>query len=266
MARIVTNANANTVYKNYSRNQMALSSSMEKLSTGLRINRAIDDPSGLAISETLRAQVKGTDAAVDVISNATNFLNTADGYLQTVHDMLGRMQELGIKMNDAVLTDTDKLNLCTEFNALKVEIDEIYANSKFNNGPIFGSARTLIVDADGTEFTIDVDSMNVLPTTDISTIDVTTAATSILSEVTSSIAYVSTQRASIGADQSQLNFKSQSLQNYSENVSGAESRIRNVDMAKESANFSRNQILVQASTAMLAQANSVSQNVLSLLQ
>lgn len=266
MARIVTNSNANTVYKSYARNNVALSTSMERLSTGLRINRAIDDPSGLAISETLRSQVKGTDAAVDVIANSTNFLNTVDGYLQTVHDMLGRMEELAIKMDDAVLTTTDKQNLATEFNALKGEIDMVFSNARFNGSAIFGAARTLAVDANGNEFTIGTDSLASLATTAIATIAATSAATSSLSEINTAIGTISTQRASIGADQSQLNYKSQALQNYSENASAAESRIRNADMAKESSDFARNQILVQASTAMLAQANQVSQNVLSLLK
>ena len=93
--RIVTNVNALTVYESYSRNQAALSSSMEKLSTGLRINHAIDDPSGIAISETLRNQIAGTNAAVNTIANSSNFINAADGYLQTVNDMLNTMSGLG---------------------------------------------------------------------------------------------------------------------------------------------------------------------------
>jgi len=267
MSRIVTNTNAITVYKNYSRNQAALSSSMEKLSTGLRINRAVDDPSGLAISETLRAQIKGTDASVDNIANANNFLNTADGYLQTVHDMLGRMEELSVKMDDATLTTTDKNNIVSEFNALKGEIDNVFSGSKFNGSAIFGTnTRTLAVDANTTEFTIGTDSLGALATTAVATIAATTAATTIQSQVSAAIATISTQRASIGADQSQLNYKSTALQNYSENVSAAESNIRNADIAKESSDFARDQILVQASTAMLAQANATTQNVLSLLK
>lgn len=266
MSRIVTNTNANTVYKNYSRNQDALSTSMERLSTGLRINRASDDPSGLAISETLRSQVKGTDAAVDVIANSSNFLNTVDGYLQTVHDMMGRMEELAVKMDDAVLTTSDKQNLANEFNALKSEVDNVFSSAKFNGSAIFGAARTLAVDANGNEFTVGTDSLAALAATSISTISATSAATSSLSEINAAIGTISTQRASIGADQSQLNYKSQALQNYSENASAAESRIRNADMAKESSMFARNQILVQASTAMLSQANQSSQNVLSLLK
>jgi len=266
MSRIVTNTNANTVYKNYSRNQDALSSSMERLSTGLRINRASDDPAGLAISETLRSQVKGTDATVDVIANASNYLNTADGYLQTAHDMLGRMTELAVKMDDATLTTTDKGNIVSEFNALKGEIDNVFSASKFNGGAIFGASKTLIADANGAEFTISSNALATLATTAIATIAATSSATTALSQVSAAIGTISTQRAAIGAAQSQLNYKSSALQNYSENVSAAESRIRNADMAKESSMFARNQILVQASTAMLSQANSASQNVLSLLR
>jgi flagellin len=263
MARIVTNTSANTVYKNYSRNQSALSSSMEKLATGLRINRASDDAAGLAISETLRSQVKGTDAAVDVIANATNFINTADGYLQTVNDMLGRMEELAVSYNDATKSTQDQANIKAEFDALNAELTvNIDAQAKFNGNTIFdGLARTFQVGANAADtFVIDAGSMaavstsvNGLAVTDIAGIQAANTA-------------VSTQRANLGAAQSQLNYKSTALQNYSENVSAAESRIRNVDVAKESTNFAKNQILVQASTAMLAQANANSQNVLSLLK
>jgi flagellin len=263
MARIVTNTSANTVYKNYSRNQAALGSSMEKLATGLRINRASDDAAGLAISETLRSQVKGTDAAVDVIANATNFINTADGYLQTVNDVLGRMEELAVSYNDATKSTQDQANIKAEFDALNTELTvNIDAQAKFNGDTIFNAAdRTFQVGANATDtFTITAASMaavsasvGALAVTDIGSIQAANTA-------------ISTQRASLGAAQSQLNYKSNALQNYSENVSAAESRIRNVDVAKESTNFAKYQILVQASTAMLAQANANSQNVLTLLK
>lgn len=268
MSRIVTNTSANMVYKNYTRNESALSSSMEKLATGLRVNRGADDPAGLAISETLRAQIKGTDAAVDVLASASNFVNVADGYLQTVNDILGRMNDLSVRMGDGTLTTSDKSNIASEFNALKGEITNLQSEAKFNTVAIFGAARTFTVDANGTAFTVSANGLASLSATatNITTLAATDDGSSQITEIQSAIASIATQRAQLGADQSQLNFKSTALQNYGENVAAAESRIRNVDVAKESANLARNQILVQASTAMLAQANSSTQNVLQLLR
>lgn len=261
MARIVTNTSANSVYKNYSRSSLGLSNAMERLATGLRINRASDDPAGLAISETLRGNIKATDAAVDVISNANNFISTADGFLQTVHDILGRMEELAVKRGDGTLSTTDKVNIATEYNQLTTEISNISSTAKFNGLEIFSSAsKTFTVDAIGTQFSLSVGTM-----TGMAAMTDTTGATE-LSAVQTQITTISTLRASLGAYQSRLQFMSLSQQNLSENMGAAESRIRNVDVAKESTNFSRFQILVQSGTAMLAQANAQAQNVLGLLQ
>ena len=265
MSRIVTNTNANSVYKNYTRNETALSSSLEKLSTGLRINRASDDAAGLAISETLRSQVKGSDAAVEVIANATNFINTADGYLQNVNDMLGRLQELAVAYNDGTKSVSDKTNLATEATALVSEMTAYDSQATFNGTLMFDATnRTFQVGADS-GVTIDVQGIGLTDiTSSVGAIDITSGTA--LSDIQTAIASVSTQRASLGGDQSRLNFRSTALTNYSENAAAAEGRIRNADIAKESSMFSRNQILVQASTAMLAQANQSSQSVLSLLK
>ena len=128
---INNNSNANTVYKNFSRNTAMQGSSMEKLATGLKINRVSDDAAGLAISETLRREVKDTNIAVDNIAAATNFVNVADGYLQTVHDALGRMSALATRAGDATLSNTDKANVKTEFDKLSSEIGNIGTNAKF---------------------------------------------------------------------------------------------------------------------------------------
>lgn len=262
---INNNSNANTVYKNFSRNTAMQGSSMEKLATGLKINRASDDAAGLAISETLRREVKDTNVAVDNIAAATNFVNVADGYLQTVHDALGRMSELATRAGDATLSVTDKANVKTEFDKLGTEIGNIGTNAKFNGSQIFsGSARAFTVDASGSQFSISAASMASLtaPTAMVAGSD----GTAELTAITTAVSTIATQRASMGSEQSQLNFKSTALQNYSENASAAESRIRDVDVAKESTNLSKAQILVQASTAMLTQANQSSQGVIALLR
>ncbi len=266
MSRIVTNSSANTVYKNYSQNSMKLASSAEKLATGLRINRASDDSAGLAISEGMRAQVKGSDVANDNISNAVNFLNTADGYLQTVSDILGRMEELAVSKGDGTKSTNDKANIDAEFKTLSTQLNDIATANipKFNGTALFGAALTIQTGANSAD-SITLSATTLSTAASFSTVaNVTTAAS--VSNVQAAIAGVSTLRATMGSDQARLNYQASALQNYSENISSAESRIRNVDMAKETTNFSRYQIQVQAGTAMLAQANQLPQNVLSLLR
>jgi flagellin len=253
MSRIVTNTNANSVYKSYSRNQAAMTSSMEKLSTGLRINRASDDSSGLAISETLRGDIKGTDSALDSIANASNLANVTDGYLQTIHDILGRMEELAVKNGDGSLSVGDKANITAEMTSLNGQITSI-GTATFNGANVFGAAKSFVTDVAGGTVTWTIAAIA----------GPGVAAT--VANVRTAIGLASTGRGTLGAAQSQLNYVSTSQQNLSENLSAMESRIRNVDVAKESTNFAKNQILVQASTAMLAQANANSQNVLSLLK
>jgi len=255
MARIVTNSNAVTVFKNYNRAQVGLASSAEKLATGLRINRASDDAAGLAISETLRAQVKGSNMAIENIANANAFINTADGYLQNVSDILGRLEELAVEYADPTKSTADKGNLSAEFDVLKTQVGTITSNAKYNGETIFGADKTgLAVDANGG--TLDISGLTVAALT--ATIDSVT-------NVQADIAAVSTVRGTLGASQAQLNYTLVGLENYAENVAAAEGRIRNTDMAKETTNFSKYQILSQAGLAMLGQANASSQSVLQLL-
>ena len=268
MSRIVTNSSANTVYKNYNQNSMKLANSAEKLATGLRINRAADDSAGLAISEGMRAQVKGTDAANDNISNAINFLNTADGYLQVVSDILGRMEELSVSEGDGTKSTTDKANIDAEFKTLATQLGSISAAATgptFNGTLLFSAATiTMQVGANSAD-TFTLAGTNLGGAAGFATVAAMTTANSV-SNVQAAIIGVSTLRATMGSDQAHLQYQSSALQNYSENISASESRIRNVDMAKETTNFSRFQIQVQAGTAMLAQANQLPQNVLSLLK
>jgi len=263
MSRIVTNVSANTVYKNYNQNSSALAASLEKLSSGLAINRASDDPAGLAISEDERLQVKGTNMAINVIANANNFINTADGYLQTVNDMLGRMEELAVSYNDSTKAAADLTDLAAEFSALYSEMTiNIDAQARFNAQVMFAASSppmSFQVGADG------ADVFNITGTGTVKSM-VSNANIAYISNIQGAEQNVSTARANLGAAQSQLNFKSTALQNYSVNVSAAESRIRDVDVAQQSTIYAKMQILVQSSTAMLAQANANPQNVLTLLR
>jgi flagellin len=260
MARIVTNSNAVTVFKNYNRAQVGLASSAEKLATGLRINRASDDSAGLAISETMRADIKGSNMAAENINNANSFINTADGYLQNLNDIMGRLEELSIEYSDFTKSATDLANLNSEFTALKAKASDILTNAEYNGATIFTSAaRDIAIAADGTTQAV----TGLSPTnvnTKLTALNISTAST-----VTAANTEVSTMRGDLGASQSKLNFTLIGLENYVENVSAAEGRIRNVDMAKETTNFSKYQILSQAGLAMLGQANASSQSVLQLL-
>jgi len=261
MSRIVTNSSAITVYKNYNRSNTALAASAERLSTGLRINRASDDAAGLAISETLRAQIKGANAAADNISDANSFINTADGFLQNVSDILGRLEELTVNFGDATKSASDKSNLKSEFDSLRQQALDIINKAEFNGLSMFKADLSgLVIDADGNTTSIK-GLAGATALTDIGAATISTIAT-----VTKAIGTVSTQRGTLGASQSKINYTLIGVENYSENISAAESRIRNVDVAKETTTFSRYQIQVQAATAMLAQANQLPQNVLSLLK
>jgi flagellin len=305
MPRIVTNQSAVTVYKNLSRSENALDASMERLASGLRINRAADDAAGLAISESFRAQIKGANMAIENINNAINFINTADGYLQNVSDILGRMEELAVQFGDATKADPEgtldsgdlhNINvefwqLCTELTAIigdgSTGVDN-FARAKYNAAAIFtDQPRDFQVGPDaGQIFSIPAGSLDLANDTQFEQLqilmnDYFTAGDTVgepialgeygdstvgtLAEIQGAIAQVSSFRALMGSYMSQLRFTMAGLQNYSENISAAESRIRNVDVALEATNLARNQILVQAGTAMLAQANQLPQNVLQLL-
>jgi len=267
MSRIVTNASALTVYKDYNQNNTALASSLEKLSSGLAINRASDNPAGLAISEDEDLQVNGTNQAIDVVANANNFINTADGYLQTVNDMLGRMEELAVEYNDSTTTTTDGADLIDEFSQLYAEMDvNIDKQAVFNGQSLFFSANVVM------QFQVGANSNQVFSFDGVGTVASMVSAIAgggninSISGIQVANSTVSTARAVFGAYQSQLNYKSTALQNYSVNMAAAESTIRDVDVAQESTNYAKEQILVQSSTAMLAQANAVPQNVLTLLK
>jgi len=262
MSRIVTNTSANLVYMYYQENNSALSNSLEKLSSGLQINRASDDPAGLAISENERLQESGADAADNVIANANNYINTADGYLQTVNDMLGQMEQLAVSYNDSTKSANDQTDLNTEFSALENEMNNITSQAEFNSVVLFSSwdnSLSFQVGADAE------DSFTIAATGMITSLVGAIAITDI-SQIQNAAQSVANARATLGADQIQLNYQSTAQMNYETNISAAESRIRDVDVAQEATVYAKEQILVQSSTAMLAQANASPQNVLTLLK
>lgn len=266
--RINQNVAAFNSYRNLSVNDSSMSKSLEKLSSGFRINRAADDAAGLVKSETLRAGVRGTQAAVRNAQDGVSFVQTAEGALNEVHSILQRMRELAVDASNTATTDGAAQQ--AEVSALLSEINAIGSQSKFAGLSVFsGTAVTFQVGAnagDTLSVTVGALSSASVGGTNISAINVDTGASAAITTIDTAIGTLSTQRAALGAVQNRLEHTINNLSVAVENLSASESRIRDTDMAMEMTNFTRSQILVQAGTAMLAQANSAPQAVLKLLQ
>jgi flagellin len=325
--QVYNNVPAFGVWVNYASSVSKMRSSMSKLSSGLRITSAGDDPAGLAMSERMRSQIRNSAMASQNIQNHQAYIRTADSWMQKIHDLLHRMSELAVASNDGTKTETDRKNLQTEFEQMQQEIQRITSGSlargRFNtknlfdgggrSGPNGKAIRTQVgadpgqlfcasslrldsrysgmigrapaafscgqyaLDADGNR----INSANGAETRwsmvlsrgggagfgTVNGIDVSTQigaerATAVLQLA---IDHLSKQRAVIGAEASRLNHTLDGIRSYQENIMGAESLIRDVDMALESTIFMKNQILTQVGTAMLAQANALPQSVLQLI-
>jgi flagellin len=266
--RINQNTAAFNSYRNLSVNDSAMSKSLEKLSSGFRINRAADDAAGLVKSESLRAGVRGTQAAVRNAQDGVSFVQTAEGALNEVHSILQRMRELAVDASNTATTDGAAQQ--AEVSALLSEVQAIGSQTKFAGLSVFsGSAVTFQVGANaGDSLSVTVGALTSANVggTNISAINVDTGASAAITTIDTAIGTLSTQRAALGAVQNRLEHTINSLSVAVENLSASESRIRDTDMAAEMTNFTRSQILVQAGTAMLAQANAAPQAVLKLLQ
>jgi flagellin len=270
--RINQNIDAFNTYRNLSVTQGQMSKSLEKLSSGFRINRAADDAAGLAISEGLRSQVGGLKVAVRNAQDGISVVQTAEGALTEVHSILQRMRDLAVQAsNDGALSDADKTKADTEYQALASELDDVANKTSFNGTKLLDgtfSAKNFQVGADaGDQLAVTIGDMKAATITG-GVGDITTAANAqtALGNVDTAIKAVSTERASLGAVQNRLEHKINNLNVAVENLSASESRIRDTDMASEMMSFTRSQILSQAGTAMLAQANSAPQSVLQLLR
>ncbi len=277
--RINNNLMSMNTYRQYSINTTNAAASTEKLSSGYRINRAGDDAAGLAISEKMRAQIRGLNMASKNSQDAISLVQTAEGALNETHSILQRMRELAVQSssdtNQSGSTEVDRDALDAEFQALKAEIDDIATKTKFNGkdllkGDLASTGLTIQTGAnngDTLEIKIaDMQSVSGLGITGATDLKTQTAAATAITTINTAINTVSTTRSGLGATQNRLQHKINNLDTSSENLSAAESRIRDLDMAKEMTNYTKNNILVQAATAMLAQANSAPQGVLQLLQ
>ncbi|MEK4239927.1 flagellin N-terminal helical domain-containing protein [Paenibacillus sp. FSL H7-0714] len=266
---INTNVGAINANRNLSFNNTQMGKTMEKLSSGYRINRAADDAAGLAISEKMTYQINGLNQAQRNAQDGISFLQTAEGDLTEVHSMLQRMNTLANQSANGTYVTADRDKLQLEVTQLLAEIGRVTTNSKFNGVNLLNASASV-------DFQIGVSKAETLTVklTDNGTtklgvnaisVATVTGAKAAMSAIATAIDTVSTNRAQLGAYQNRLEHTINSLGVTSENLSAANSRIKDADMATEMTSFTKNQILVQAGTAMLAQANSAPQAVLKLL-
>jgi flagellin len=265
--RIQNNVEAFNAHRNLAGTESRLATSMERLSSGYRINRAADDAAGLAISERLRGQIGGLDQAQRNAQDAVSLVQTAEGSLTEVHSMLQRIRDLAVQYKNGSLSANDRTAIQSEVNQLASEIERIGSTAQFNGINLLNSAQTVsfqVGAADGQVITVSMISLGSQVGTSYSALSPTGASD--IAEIDSAIDAVSAQRSAFGAIQNRLGYTLENAAIYQENLTASESRIRDVDMASEMVNFTKLQILQQAGTSMLAQANTSSQGVLTLLR
>jgi flagellin len=268
--RINQNIAAMNSYRNLSVTDGQMSKSLEKLSSGFRINRAADDAAGLAISEKLRGQVNGLNKASENAQNAISLIQTAEGALNESHSILQRVRELAVQSANDTNSDDDRAQIQKEVTQLTEELGRIATTTQYNGKSLLDGTADLkfqigantgqelgLAIADMSDAGLGVDGLSVANQED---------AAAAIATLDSAIELVSGQRADLGAKQNRLEHTVNNLNVASENLAASESRIRDTDMAKEMMSFTRSQILSQAGTAMLAQANQAPQGVLSLLR
>lgn len=268
--RINTNTAAMNTYSRLTSANGARSSSMAKLSSGLRINKAGDDAAGLSISEKMKNQISGLKQATRNAQDGISLIQTAEGALNETHSILNRMRDLSVQAANETNTSEDLTAIKAEIDELALEITNIAETTQFNNTTLLNgdvAGLTLQIGANsGETLSLTIGSMTAgdLGVDALEVTDAATAATSI-EALDTAIASVSAQRSELGAKQNRLEHTINNLTTTQENLTEANSRIRDVDMAEEMMEFTKNNILSQASTAMLAQANQIPQGVLQLL-
>lgn len=272
---IKTNIPSLQAQKNLQRSSNALNASFDRLSSGLRIVTAADDAAGLAISESMSTQIRSFTIAERNAQDAVSMVQTAEGALSEVHSIMGRLRELAMQAANGSYTATDRGFLDTEYQALKAEIGRIQQSAKFNGKELLANdvstiqfqiglnntqSDQLALSFGGVGLTAIISSANNVAGSSIS------AALAALSTIDATLTVVSTQRAKYGATMNRLNITISSIETMRLNLSAANSRIRDVDVATETAALARNQVLSQAGVSVLAQANQLPQLALNLLQ
>ena len=252
-------------------NVKAVSKSTEKLSSGYQVNRAADDAAGLSISEKMRNQIRGINQAVKNSEDGVSLIQTAEGNMNEIHSILQRMGELATKAANDVNASDDRTAIDDEMKQLTEEIDSIAKKAAFNGTYLlrgsFTNKQLQVGAVAGENMSITISSMKASKI-GVAGLKVSShkVASSAMTAITKAIKQVSTARSKLGAIQNRLNYTINNLENYSENLTAAESQIRDTDMATEMTNYTKNNILQQAAQSMLAQANQSTQGVLSLLQ
>ncbi|RXZ65241.1 flagellin N-terminal helical domain-containing protein [Pelagerythrobacter rhizovicinus] len=248
----------------------ALGTAMERLSTGNRINSAKDDAAGLAIATSMTSQIRGMSQGIRNANDGISLAQTAEGGLNEVTNMLQRVRELAVQSSSGTYQDSDRANLQAEVTELKSQIDAVIANSEFNGVKLFDASTATVTIQAGAESTDTIDlTMADLSGLAAATFDVGTdaaSATTAIADADTQLEAISTARATLGAGQSRLESAVNTLTNNVTNLSDARSRIQDTDYSAETTALAKAQILSQASTAMLSQANQSQQNVMSLLR
>ena len=252
---INNNISSLTATNALAKTEASMNKSIQKLSSGMRINKAADDAAGLAVSEKMRSQIRGLDTAKRNIQDGISLVQTAEGALDEVHNMLQRMKELNVQATNGIYTATDTANIQAEVTELVAQIGEIASKTKFNGVKLLAGGADISLQVgvnkgdaitvgavDVTAATLGVDAIDITKTDSLALLD-------------TAIETLSTERATLGATQNRLEHTLSNVSNTHENLSAAESRIRDVDMAKEMANFSSKQVLLQAGMSVAAQAN-----------
>ena len=286
---MVINHNMSAMYSQRSTNitNVAAQKNMEKLSSGLKINRAGDDASGLAVSEKMRSQIRGLNKASENAQNGLSFIQTTEGYLQETTDIIQRIRELAVQSSNGIYTEEDRMQIQVEVSQLVAEVDRIASQAQFNgmnmltgrfaqatgeNTPTASMWLHIGANMDqrmsvfiGT-MTAAALGMREIGTEEVMTIAAPSDANRAIGTLDEALKRINKQRADLGAYQNRLDYAVKGLDIAAENTQASESRIRDTDMASAMVEFTKNQVLTQAGTAMLAQANQSSQSVLSLLQ
>lgn len=264
---INTNVSAQSGARHLSESSSLLAKSLARLSSGSKIVSPEDDAAGLAVSMRFDAQISRTAAAKSNVSNAISFSQTQDGFMGKVAKALDRMSELSVLAQDVTKSDSDRTLYNNEFSTLSSYITNV-ASKDFNGVSLFGSsALSVTIDSEGTTFSMSAVNLGTATYTGLSSASVSTSggATSALTSVKNAITQLASDRATAGASLSRLQYTNEQLGVLKDNLSAANSRIKDVDVAEESTQYARYNILVQSGTAMLAQANAVPQSALRLL-
>jgi flagellin len=270
MATIGTNIGALTASFYLSVNNDALTKSITKLSSGSRLADPSEDAAGVAVSGKMDASIKRIGAAIEGAQDIISFAQTTDGFLATIQQQLTRMSELAQRATNGAFGSSDRENYNTEFTRIRDQIATILSDAKFNGETLFqpNTSVVIAIDAEG-----DTDTFSKVSLTNVTSIGVnaltigtTTAAINAISAINTALQTVTTKRAEVNADVSKFNFYIQNLNTQDINIQAANSRIKDLDVAQESTTLAKNNILLQASTSMLAQANVSQQTVLQLLR